>query len=330
MLAAAEIRAGDAELVVAGGMEIMNQAPYLVPGAGSAIASAMASSSTRPSRRPVVRHRGLPHGHARRAGGDSDARQPRGPGRVRAESHQKAIAAIDAGRFDAEMVPVTVRDAKGRETVVTVDEGPRRDTTMEALARLKPVFALPDGEDRGAATVGTVTAGNAPGHHGRRRGHRRGQRAGRRAARPEAAGPDRRLRPGRGGAEVAVPGARSRASDAARPDRAPDRGLRPHRDQRGVRRPDARRWPRARLRLVKGQCQRRRDRARPSDRCERRADRRHARSTSWIGGRAGTGSRRCASAAAARWRWPSNGSEAPPDGRTASHDRRRRRSDEMA
>ena len=78
-------------------------------------------------------------------------------------SHQKAIAAIDAGRFDAEMAPVTVRDAKGRETVVTVDEGPRRDSTIEALARLKPAFALPDGEDRGAATIGTVTAGNAPG-----------------------------------------------------------------------------------------------------------------------------------------------------------------------
>src|SRR4029077_14804815 len=67
------------------------------------------------------------------------------------------------GRFDAELAPVTIRDAKGNETVVSVDENPRRDTTPEALARLKPVFALPDGEDRGDATVGTVTAGNAPG-----------------------------------------------------------------------------------------------------------------------------------------------------------------------
>jgi acetyl-CoA C-acetyltransferase len=78
-------------------------------------------------------------------------------------SHQKAVAAIDAGRFDAELAPVTVRDAKGRETVVTTDEGPRRDSTAEALARLKPVFALPGAEDRGDATEGTVTAGNAPG-----------------------------------------------------------------------------------------------------------------------------------------------------------------------
>jgi acetyl-CoA C-acetyltransferase len=79
------------------------------------------------------------------------------------QSHQRAVDAIDAGRFDAEMAPVTIRDAKGRETVVTVDESPRRDTTLEALARLAPVFPLPDGEDRGDATTGTVTAGNAPG-----------------------------------------------------------------------------------------------------------------------------------------------------------------------
>ena len=52
------------------------------------------------------------------------------------------------------MAPVTVRDAKGRETIVDVDEGPRRDSTIEALARLKPAFALPEGEDRGDATVG--------------------------------------------------------------------------------------------------------------------------------------------------------------------------------
>jgi acetyl-CoA C-acetyltransferase len=61
------------------------------------------------------------------------------------------------------MARVAVRDAKGREVVVTVDEGPRADSTLEALARLAPVFALPEGADRGDATVGTVTAGNAPG-----------------------------------------------------------------------------------------------------------------------------------------------------------------------
>jgi acetyl-CoA C-acetyltransferase len=77
-------------------------------------------------------------------------------------SHQRAIAAQDAGRFDAEMAPVSIKGPKG-ETIVNADEGPRRDTSLEALARLKPVFELPSGEDRANADVGTVTAGNAPG-----------------------------------------------------------------------------------------------------------------------------------------------------------------------
>jgi len=68
-------------------------------------------------------------------------------------SHQKAIAAIDAGRFKDEIVPVEIKNAKGRVTIVDTDEGPRRDTSLEALAKLKPAFK-PDGR---------VTAGNAPG-----------------------------------------------------------------------------------------------------------------------------------------------------------------------
>jgi acetyl-CoA C-acetyltransferase len=79
------------------------------------------------------------------------------------ESHRRAIEAMDGGRFADEMAPVTVRDAKGRETTVDADEGPRRDSTAEALARLKPVFALPTGADRAETEAGTVTAGNAPG-----------------------------------------------------------------------------------------------------------------------------------------------------------------------
>jgi acetyl-CoA C-acetyltransferase len=79
------------------------------------------------------------------------------------ESHQRAIAAIDEGRFAAEIVPVPVRRGK-EEALFDTDEGPRRDTTLEALARLKPVFALPDPEpDQPGPADGTVTAGNAPG-----------------------------------------------------------------------------------------------------------------------------------------------------------------------
>src|SRR5688500_7855080 len=164
MLAASEIRAGDAELVIAGGMESMNGAPYVLPGArfGLRLGNAQLIDSTvNDGLWCAIEdcHMGT---HAERVAisehvsrDDQDA--------FALASHEKAVAAIDAGRFDAEMAPVTVRDAKGRETVVTTDEGPRRDSTAEALAKLRPVFALPDGEDRGSATEGTVTAGNAPG-----------------------------------------------------------------------------------------------------------------------------------------------------------------------
>jgi len=79
------------------------------------------------------------------------------------ESHRRAIAAIDGGRFDDEIAPVTVRDAKGRETVVAVDEGPRRETSLDALARLPAAFDLPEPEPGQPAPEATVTAGNAPG-----------------------------------------------------------------------------------------------------------------------------------------------------------------------
>ena len=164
MLAAAEIKAGDAEVAVAGGMESMNQAPYLVPGARFGLRlgnGELIDATVHDGLWCAIEdcHMGT---HAERVAirdgvsrDDQDA--------FALESHRRAIEAIDAGRFDAEIAPVTVRDAKGRETVVSVDENPRRDSTIEALAKLKPAFALPEGEDRGAAVVGTVTAGNAPG-----------------------------------------------------------------------------------------------------------------------------------------------------------------------
>ena len=164
MLAAAEIRAGDAEIVIAGGMENMNAAPYLLDRArfGYRLGDATIRDATvldglwcsiegchmgTHAERVAIRN------HVSRADQDAFA----------LASHQKAIAAIDAGRFDAELAPVTTTDAKGRETTITTDENPRRDSTIEALARLRPAFDLPTGEDRGTAETGTVTAGNAPG-----------------------------------------------------------------------------------------------------------------------------------------------------------------------
>jgi acetyl-CoA C-acetyltransferase len=164
MLAVAQIRAGDAELVVAGGMESMDGAPYLLPGArfGYRLGHGQVVDAN-------IRdglwcafddcHMGT---HAERVAireGVSRADQDA----FALESHRRAVAAQDSGRFVDEIAPVTVRDAKGRETLVDTDECPRRDSTSEGLARLRPVFDLPGGDDRGSATQGTVTAGNAPG-----------------------------------------------------------------------------------------------------------------------------------------------------------------------
>jgi acetyl-CoA C-acetyltransferase len=164
MLAAAEIKAGDAEVAVAGGMENMNLAPYLVPNArfGYRLGDGKLVDSTV--------HDGLwcsieechMGTHAERVA-ISERVSRVDQDDFALTSHQRAVAAIDAGRFADEIAPVAVRDARGRETVVDTDEGPRRETSPEALARLKPVFELPSGADRGSATEGTVTAGNSPG-----------------------------------------------------------------------------------------------------------------------------------------------------------------------
>jgi acetyl-CoA C-acetyltransferase len=164
MLAAAEIRAGDAEVAVAGGMESMDLAPYLLRSArfgyrlgdGALVDSTVADGlwcSFEDCHMGTHAERVAIREQVSREDQDAFA----------LESHRRAIAAIDAGRFGDEMAPVAVRDAKGRETIVTEDEGPRRDTSIDALARLRPAFALPTGEDRGSADEGTVTAGNAPG-----------------------------------------------------------------------------------------------------------------------------------------------------------------------
>jgi acetyl-CoA C-acetyltransferase len=163
MLASAEIRAGDAEVVVAGGMENMNLAPYLVPKArfGYRLGHAtMLDATLQDGLWCTIEecHMGT---HAERVAIKAEvSREAQDSWAL--TSHQRAIAAIDAGRFSDELVPVTIAGPKG-EVVFDTDEGPRRDTSAEALARLKPVFELPAGPDRGNATEGTVTAGNAPG-----------------------------------------------------------------------------------------------------------------------------------------------------------------------
>jgi acetyl-CoA C-acetyltransferase len=163
MLAAAAIRAGDGSLFVAGGMESMNQGPYLLPKArfGYRLGNAELVDSTvadglwcaiEDCHMGTHAERVAVHSGVSRADQDAFA----------LESHRRAVAAIDEGRFTAEIVPVPVRQGRD-EALVTTDESPRRDTSAEALARLKPAFALPTGEDASADGMGTVTAGNAPG-----------------------------------------------------------------------------------------------------------------------------------------------------------------------
>ena len=154
MLGAAAIRAGDADVIVAGGMENMNLGPYLLPQArtGYRLGDGTIVDSTVHDGLWCATcnvHMGV---HAERVAGKHDVtREAQDEFALR--SHQRALAAQQSGAFDDEIVSVTVPGKKG-STVVSVDEGPRADTSLEALARLKPAFR-PDS--------GTVTAGNAPG-----------------------------------------------------------------------------------------------------------------------------------------------------------------------
>ena len=154
MLGAASIRAGDADVIVAGGMENMNLGPYLLPGAraGYRLGNAeLVDATVHDGLWCAICdvHMGM---HAERVAAKHDVtREAQDAFAVR--SHQRALAAIADGRFADEIVPVEVPGKKG-PTIVDTDENPRPDTSPEALARLKPAFQ-PDG--------GTVTAGNAPG-----------------------------------------------------------------------------------------------------------------------------------------------------------------------
>jgi len=141
---AERIMCGFASAVVAGGTESMS----LVPMGGNKIAPNPTLIATYPD---VYLSTGLvAENHARESGISREEQDA-----FALRSHQRAIAAIDAGRFAEEIVPVTARLVNGGAAVTTVtfttDEGPRRDTSAEALAKLRPAFHA----------AGTVTAGNS-------------------------------------------------------------------------------------------------------------------------------------------------------------------------
>src|SRR5213593_1544328 len=153
-LAAQAIRAGDHHVIVAGGMESMSNAPYLLKGGREGLRlghGELIDSMISDGLWDVYEdfHMGCcGEAVAEKYGISRQAQDEYALG-----SHRKAIAAIDAGKFKAEIVPVPVPQKKGPPIVFDTDEGPRRDTSIEALARLKPAFK----------EGGTVTAGNSPG-----------------------------------------------------------------------------------------------------------------------------------------------------------------------
>jgi acetyl-CoA C-acetyltransferase len=153
MLAAQAIKAGDAEVIVAGGMESMSNAPYYVYGMRNGVklgdqtlVDGMIKDGLWCASCDV--HMG---GHAEYTAKKAHvSRQEQDE--FAAASHRKAMDAIRSGRFKAEIAPVTISGRKG-DVVVDTDEGPRGDTTADTLAKLRPAFAK--GDDA------TVTAGNA-------------------------------------------------------------------------------------------------------------------------------------------------------------------------
>jgi acetyl-CoA C-acetyltransferase len=153
MLAANGIRLGEIELAVAGGMESMTNAPYILKraregyrmGNGELIDSMI--------------HDGLwcafDNWHMGNTGEVVAERynvSREEQDNYALDSHRKAVAAIKEGRFDQEIVAVEIAQKKGTPLVISRDEGPREDTSIESLARLKPAFKKD----------GSVTAGNAP------------------------------------------------------------------------------------------------------------------------------------------------------------------------
>jgi 3-oxoadipyl-CoA thiolase len=155
--AAHAIQAGEGEVYLAGGVESMTRAPYVLGKSAAPFARGeMKLQDTTLGWRfinPKLSEMHHPYSmgetaenvaekyHISRADQDAFA----------AESHRRAIAAIDAGRFRDEIVPVEVPAGKGKTELIATDEQPRRDTTVEKLAALKPVFRKD----------GSVTAGNA-------------------------------------------------------------------------------------------------------------------------------------------------------------------------
>jgi 3-oxoadipyl-CoA thiolase len=158
--AARAIRAGDGDVYIAGGVESMSRAPYSLPKAetGYAFGNLTAWDTALGWRYPNPKMQELYGTESMGETAENIAAMMPEITREQQDafalaSHQRAIAAIDAGKFAEEIVPVPIPQRKGDPILVTTDERPRRDTSMESLARLRPAFRKD----------GTVTAGNSSG-----------------------------------------------------------------------------------------------------------------------------------------------------------------------
>lgn len=159
-MASRAIKAGEGDVYIAGGVESMSRAPYSLPKAeaGFSFGNLTAYDTALGWRYPNPKMKAM-HGTdsmgetAENIAGERPHITREKQDAFAMRSHQRAIAAIDSGRFKQEIVPVTIPQKKGDPKVIDTDERPRRDTTMESLGKLKAAFR--DG--------GTVTAGNSSG-----------------------------------------------------------------------------------------------------------------------------------------------------------------------
>jgi acetyl-CoA C-acetyltransferase len=152
-LAAQAIRAGDAEVIVAGGMESMSNAPYLLPSArlGARLGHAeLVDAMVHDGLWDIYNNFHMGETGEKVAEKYNITREDQD--RFAADSHKKAAAASDKGEFAREIFEISIPQKKGAAIIVNKDEGPRADSTAEALAKLRPAFRK---------EKGTVTAGNA-------------------------------------------------------------------------------------------------------------------------------------------------------------------------
>ena len=152
MMAAQAVRAGDADLFVAGGMESMSRAPYLVNGRSGELKfgnQSLTDALLNDGLWDPFENWGM--GNAAEFIADEYEVTREAMDEFALRSHLKAVEAQEAGRFKLEIAPVQVPGRKGDVTIFDTDEGPRKDTSLESLAKLKPAFKA----------GGKVTPGNA-------------------------------------------------------------------------------------------------------------------------------------------------------------------------